>query len=137
MLLWQGYGLIVLLGYCEKCYYDTEKFYYDNVIITQQFISTYLLWQKITENQNICIMWLTINCLIILCACTMYFHLERNMPCWHRDSQIELMSSIATWWHNTACSFLKLQDVWHIAYVWKNPNKFKNVYPSSFTQNPI
>jgi hypothetical protein len=31
VLLWQGCGLIALLGQCEKCYYDT-------VIIKQQFI---------------------------------------------------------------------------------------------------
>jgi hypothetical protein len=45
VLLWQGCGLIALLGKCEKCYYDT-------VIIKPQFISTLLLWQKITQLQD-------------------------------------------------------------------------------------
>jgi hypothetical protein len=45
VLLWQGSGLIALLCSCEKCYYDT-------VIIKQQFISTFLLWQKITQLQD-------------------------------------------------------------------------------------
>ena len=39
VLLWHGSGLIALLGQCEKYYYDT-------VIIKQQFVSTLLLWQK-------------------------------------------------------------------------------------------
>ena len=45
MLLWQGCGLIALLDQCEKYYYDT-------VIIKQQFMSTHLLWQKITQLQD-------------------------------------------------------------------------------------
>jgi hypothetical protein len=39
VLLWQGCGLLALLGQCEKGYNDT-------VIVKQQFISINLLWQK-------------------------------------------------------------------------------------------